>query len=96
MNATTPPLPSTHRRTDPWRLVLTLLISFAVAITVHALAVIVDGRHVFGGPDGNFHYRAVLWLDRLISSPQEALGWGTGLLAAGILLRRERRRGRPA
>lgn len=88
---TTMPSPSSPRHTDAWRIVLTLVIALAAGITVHALAVIVDGRHVYGGPDGNFHYNAVLWLDRLIGSPQEALGWGAGLLAAGVLLRRERR-----
>jgi len=70
-----------------------LVIGLAAGMIGHALLTNLDGR--FDGPmytRGSYSFHAVLWLDRLISSSQEAVGWGVALATTTLLLLRERRR----
>lgn len=89
------PLPSQPRqiRSPLVHWASSLIVGLAAGMIAHGLLTILDGRadsptHTRGG----YSYRAVLWLDRLISSPQEAVGWGVALAATTLLLLRERRR----
>jgi hypothetical protein len=96
MSAQTPSavLISSRPRVSLDRVLLSLLSAFGAGMTVHAAAVLAEGKHVNGvaQAEGVYRYRAVFGLDRLISTPQEAMGWGAALVVAGFLLLRQHHR----